>query len=133
MKIVSLQLKNVSEPRKNLSSFFHQIKFIVLKRVQLQKSLLCYSATSFFPQIYIGWLILIGFAYSLIPVGFRALLILFLSFSSQKTYTGESLGPQVVLNRIYLRKCNISPSTSLIINLSFFKNAIKSELLGVRG
>ena len=30
-------MKIVSEPRKNLSSFFHQIKFIVFKKVWLKK------------------------------------------------------------------------------------------------
>ena len=40
--------EKLSEPRKNLSSFFHQIKFIVSKNVWLKKGLLSYSATSFF-------------------------------------------------------------------------------------
>ena len=40
--------KIVTEPRKNLSSFFHQIKFIVSKKVWLKEGLLSYSATSFF-------------------------------------------------------------------------------------
>ena len=42
----------VSEPRKNLRFFFHQIKFIIFKKAWLKKCLLSYSATSFFSQIY---------------------------------------------------------------------------------
>ena len=61
----------------------------------------------FFAQIYTGWYILIGFAHSLIPVSFREILMLFLSFISQKTYPGEFLRPEVILNRIYLRKYSI--------------------------
>ena len=34
------------------SSFFHQIKFTVFNRMRLKKSLLSYSATSFFTDIY---------------------------------------------------------------------------------
>ena len=56
----------------------------------------------------------------------------FLSFLSQKTYPGEFLKPEVILSRSYLRKCKIWPGPPSIINLSFFKNAIKSEPLGVR-
>ena len=41
-------MKIVSEPRENLSSFLHQIKFIVFKRERLKK---VYSAT-FFTDIY---------------------------------------------------------------------------------
>ena len=56
----------------------------------------------------------------------------FLSFLSQKTYPGEFLIPKVVLSRSYLRKCSIWLGPPRIINLSFFKNAIKFEPLGVR-
>ena len=55
----------------------------------------------------------------------------FLSFLSQKTYPDEFLRSEVILNRCYLRKCSIWPPP--VINLSFFENAVKSELLGVRG
>ena len=75
---------------------------------------------------------MIKFFYSLIPVGFRAISMSFLSFLSQKTYPGEFLKPEVILSRSYLRKCKIWPGPPSIINLSFFKNAIKSEPLGVR-
>ena len=62
----------MSEPKKNVGSFFDQIKFIVFKRVRIKKN---YSAvvTYFFSQIYTPWLIFIGFAYSLIPIGFRGI------------------------------------------------------------
>ena len=77
---------------------------------------------------------MIGFAYSLIPVGFRAILTSFLSFLNQKTYPGEYLRPGVILSRSYLRKCCICLSLPpIIINLSFVNNAINSELLGVGG
>ena len=76
---------------------------------------------------------LIRFFYSLIPVGFRAILMSFLSFLSQKKYPGEFFRPEVILSRSYLRNCCIRRSPLIIINLSLFKNAIKSEPLGVRG
>ena len=65
-------------------------------------------------------------------VGFRAISMSFLSFLSQKNYPGEFLGTEVILSRSYLRKCSIW-LPPIIINLSFFKNAINSEPLGVRG
>ena len=123
----------VSEPRKDLSSFFHQIRFTVIKRVRLKKSLLSYSGTSFFSQIYTAWKILIGFVYSSMSVGFRVISMSFLSFLSQKTYPGKFLRPEVILSRTYLRKCSIWLGLPTIINLSFFKHAIKYEPLGVRG
>ena len=46
------QLKIMSKSRKNLSSFFHQIEFIVFKKEWLKKDLLNCSTTSFFFQIY---------------------------------------------------------------------------------
>ena len=69
-------------------------------------------------------IILIGFACSSIPVGFRAILMSFLSFLSQKAYPGEFLRPEVILSRSYLRKCSIWLGSLPIINLSFFKNVI---------
>ena len=56
---------------------------------------------------------LIGFASSLIPVGFRAISMSFLSFLSQKTYPEEFLRPEVILRRGYLRKCNIWSPTNV--------------------
>ena len=50
---------------------------------------------------------LIGFSYSLMPVGFRAILMSFLSFLSQKTFPGEFLRPELILSRSYLRNCCI--------------------------
>ena len=44
----------MSESRKNFSSFFHQIKFIVFKRVPYKNCLLSYCATFFF-LTYPGW------------------------------------------------------------------------------
>ena len=79
---------------------------------------------------------MIGFAYSLRPVGFRAIWMSFLGFMSQNTYPEEFLRPEVILSQTYLRKCSIwrpPPPHSHIINFSFFKNVIKSESLGVRG
>ena len=69
----------------------------------------------------------------LIPVGLRAFLVSLLSFLSEKTYPGEFLRPEVILSRSYLRKCSIWLELPPIINLSFFKNVIKSEPLRVRG
>ena len=112
----------MSEPRKNLSSCFHQIKFIVLKRLRFKKGLLSCSATSFFFTSYIYRMVnLIGFAYSSIPVGFRAISTLFLSFLSQKTYPEEFLGPEVILSRSYLRKCSIWLGLPLSSICSFLK------------
>ena len=76
---------------------------------------------------------MIGFAYSSISLGLRAISMSFLSFLSQKTYPGEFLRPEVILSRSYLRKCSIPLGFLPIINLSFFLNIIKSEPLGVRG
>ena len=126
-------MKIVSEPRKNLSSFFHQIKFIVFKIVWIKKGLLNYSPILLFLTDIYHIVILIKFSYSLIPVGFRVILMSFLSFLSQKTYPKEFLRPEVILSRSYLRNCCIWWSPLIIINLSFFKNAINSEPLGVRG
>ena len=39
---------------------------------------------------------MIGFAYSSIPVGFRAISESFLNFLSQKLYPGETLRPEVI-------------------------------------
>ena len=50
---------------------------------------------------------LIGFAYSLTAAGFRAILMSFFSFVSQKIYTGKSLRPEVTLSRSYLTECSI--------------------------
>ena len=71
------------------------------------------------------------FFYSLIPVGFRAILMSFMSFLSQKRCPGEFLKPEVILSS-YLKSYCIWRSP-LIINLQFFKNAINSEPVGVRG
>ena len=97
----------MNEPRKNLSSFFHQIKFIVFKIVWIKKGLLNYSPTLLFLTDIYHIVILIKFSYSLIPVGFRAILMSFLSFLSQKTYPKEFLRPEVILSRSYLRNCCI--------------------------
>ena len=66
---------------------------------------------------------LVRFTYSSIPVGFRVISI---------SYPEESLRPEVILCINYLRKCSIWLAPPPIISLSSFKNAIKSELLGVR-
>ena len=97
----------MSEPRKNLSSFFHQFKFIVFKKVQLKKVCSVIVLHLFFSQTYTARYILIGFVYSSVPVDFRAISMSFLSFLSQKTYPGKFLRPKVILSGIYLRKCNI--------------------------
>ena len=66
---------------------------------------------------------LIRFTYNSIPVGFRVISI---------SYPEESLRPEVILCINYLRKCSIFLGPPPIISLPSFKNAIKSELLGVR-
>ena len=65
---------------------------------------------------------MVGFAYSLIPVGFTEISMSFLSFLSQKGYPLEFLRPEVILSRSYLRKCNILPALSpLSSNFHFLK------------
>ena len=54
-------------------------------------------------------------------------------FLESKAYAREFLRSEVILSRSYLRKCSIWLGPPHIINLSFFKNAMKSEPLGVRG
>ena len=66
-------------------------------------------------------------------VDFMAALMLFLSFSSQKTQAGEFLRPEVILSRSYLRKYCIWLPPTIIISLLFFKNVVNSKPLGVRG
>ena len=119
--------KIVTEPRKNLSSFFHQIKFIVSKKVWLKNRLLRYSATSFFFTD-----ICRTFSHSLILVGFRATLMSFLSFLSHKPYPGEFLRPEVILSRSYLRNCCIWPppissSISYILKMPQSLNRLELE------
>ena len=75
---------------------------------------------------------MVSFTYSLIPVGFRAILMSFVSFLSQKTYPGKSWRPEFILSRSYLRKCSIWPPSSIIINVSFFKDAINSGPLKIQ-
>ena len=69
---------------------------------------------------------MIEFAYSLISVGFRAILMQYLSFLSQKTYPGEFLKPEIILSRNYLRKCSIWPTP---LSSSICQNPINSEPL----
>ena len=71
-----------------------------LKKIKL----LSYSATSFSFTGYTEWQILIGFSYSLKPVGFRANSVSFLNFLSQKTYPDEFSRPEGVWNRGYQKK-----------------------------
>ena len=123
----------MSESRKNFRSFFHQIKFMIFKRVRLKNSLLSYSATPFsFTDIYrmvnFDWICL-----KLNTSRFWDNFDTFFSFLSQKTYPGEFLRPEVISSRSYQRKCSICLSSPHVINFSFYENAIKSELLGVRG
>ena len=56
----------------------------------------------------------------------------FVSFLSQKTYPGKSWRPEFILSRSYLRKCSIWPPSSIIINVSFFKDAINSGPLKIQ-
>ena len=51
-KLSDLKLFLKDCEKKNLTSYFHQIKFIVFKKVRLKKSLLSYSATSVFTNKY---------------------------------------------------------------------------------
>ena len=123
----------MSKPRKNLSSFFHQIMFKVFKTVRLKKVYSAIVAHLFFHRNVPDGKFLIGFAYSFKQVGLRANLMSCFSFLSQKTYPGEFVRPEVVLSRSYLRKCSIWLGLPPIINLSFFENTTKSELFEVRG
>ena len=123
----------MSEPRKKLSSFFRQIKLIVFKRARLKKVYSAVVPHFFFLKIYTAWKILIGFAYSSILLGFRAILMLFLKILSQKIYPDENLRSEVILSRSYLRKCSIWLGLPLSSICHFFKNVIKSEPLGIRG
>ena len=80
----------------------------------------------FFHRYILHKKILIGFSYSLIPVGFRTILMLFLSFMSQKIYPGEFLRPEVVLSRSYQRNCciwlpPISSSICLELEANIFR------------
>ena len=70
--------------------------------------------------------------YSLIPLGFSAIMMPFLIFVTQKQYPEEFLRPKTTLSRNCLRKCIIWPLPSIIINLPLVKNAINSELVGTR-
>ena len=72
---------------------------------------------------------MIGFSYSLKTVDFRAILMSFLTFFSQKTNPAEFLRQEVILSKGYRRKCSIWSEPLTIINLLFFKNAIKSDQL----
>ena len=81
----------MNESRKNLSAFFHQIKFIVFERVQLKKFYSAIVPHLFFTDIYCMVNFLIGFACSSISVDVRAISMSFLSFLSQKTYPGKLL------------------------------------------
>ena len=56
---------------------------------------------------------MIGFVYSSLSVGFRAMLMLFLSSLSQKIFSEELLIPGAVLSRGYPRKCSIGKILSL--------------------
>ena len=53
----------------------------------------------------------------------------FLTFLSQKTNPAEFLRQKVILSKGYRRKCSIWSEPLSIINLLFFKNAIKSDQL----
>ena len=67
---------------------------------------------------------LIGFAYSISTVGFRAIWMSFLSFMSQNTYPEGFLRPEVILSQTYLRKCSIwrpPPPTPLSSIFRFLK------------
>ena len=108
----------MSEPRKSLTSVFQNAHSAIVPHFFLTD---IYCITN-----------LIGFAYSLIAVGFGAILMLFFGFVSQKSYPERILRPEVMLSRSYLTKCSIWPTFPIIINLSFLKNAIISEPLGVK-
>ena len=97
-----------------------------------KKSLLSYSTTLLFSQIHAAWYILIVFAYSSIPVGFRAISMSFLSFLSQKIPRGAFKTRDYIKQKLS-KKMQYLAGIPPIINLSFFKNVIKFEPLGVRG
>ena len=82
-----------------------------------------------FTDIY--WIV--NFDRIFLSVSFRAILMSFLNFLVQKTYPGEFLRAEVILSRGYLKTFVFGTLPLIIINLSFFKNAINSDQLGVRG
>ena len=121
------------ESKKNLNSFFLQIKFTVLKKCDKKIYLaIVPHVFCFFSQIYTTWLILIGFAYTSISVCFKAILMSYLSFLSQKIYPDDFLRAEFILGRKFLQRCSIWLGPSPIIIFPLFRNAIKSEPLGVR-
>ena len=132
MKIVSLQLKNVSEPRKNLSSFFHQIKFIALKRVRLKKILLSYSATFFFTDIYC----MVNFdkiCLQLSTSRFQGNFDVIFKFLESRNIPRENFKTRGYFKQKLSEKNVVFGHPSIIISLSFFKYAINFQLVGVRG
>ena len=101
--LIKLVLKNFltsiedfESTKKELELSFSQKQVYNIKNSVIKKRLFSYNATYFFSQI------LIGFACSLIPVGFRAILISCLSFVSQKTYPWEFLREELILSRSYV-------------------------------
>ena len=75
---------------------------------------------------------MIGLSYSSKPVGFRAILMPFLSFLSQKRYPNEFSRPEVVWNRFIKEKLVFKMSVEAH-QFEIFKSTINSEMLGVKG
>ena len=118
----------MSEPRKNLSLFFQQIKFIVFKQLWLKK---VYQAIV--PHLFYHRCIphsKFWFSYSLIPVGFRAILMSFLSFLSQKKIPRRIFKTRGYFKEKLSKKLlHLAAPSPIIINLLLFKNAINSKCL----
>ena len=78
---------------------------------------------------------MIGFTYSLIPVDFGAILMSLFGFLSQKKIPSGIFKTRSYFKQKLSKKMQYlaPPPSPCIINFSFFKNAIKSEPLGVRG
>ena len=115
-----LVLEDCEWTKKELELIFSPNQVYSIWKSTFTTCLLSYSVTSFFTDIHC------------IPAGFRAISMSFLSFLSQKTFTGEFLRPWVILSKSYLRKRSNWPGPSSSIIFSFFENAIKSERVGVR-
>ena len=76
---------------------------------------------------------MIGVAYSLIAVGFRAISMDFFEFLESKNILKIIFKSRGYFKQKSFKKMYIWPGFPSIMNLSFFKNTIKPEPLGVRG
>ena len=85
---LELVLKDCQWTRKELELIFSPDQVYSIWKSAIKKGYSGVLAHLFFSQIYTAWKMLIWFAYSSIPVCFRAIAKSFLSLLSQKTYPG---------------------------------------------